>query len=76
MEEEEDMLDLAALLQENSRLGGAARPHPLAVFAAAHLCGSLAGCQIVLGTHLEGLVVRLPAVTRNFYVDGHVPQPH
>nr|CAG4635144.1 EOG090X0GMO [Alona affinis] len=34
------------------------------------------GCQIILNHDLEGLVVRLPSVTRNFYVDGHVPQPH
>lgn len=51
---EDDMLDLAALLQENSRLG----------------------CQIILDKHLEGMELTLPAVTRNFYVDGHVPQPH
>ena len=34
------------------------------------------GCQIVLSTEMEGLRVELPAATRNFYVDGHVPQPH
>eukprot|EP00946_MAST-07B_sp_MAST-7B-sp1_P002098 g2098.t1 len=34
------------------------------------------GCQIVLTTAMEGLKVELPAATRNFYVDGHVPQPH
>eukprot|EP00050_Salpingoeca_kvevrii_P014864 m.40999 g.40999 ORF g.40999 m.40999 type:complete len:166 (-) comp6026_c0_seq1:130-627(-) len=54
LEEEEDMLDLAALLQENSRLG----------------------CQINLTKELEGMVLRLPQMTRNFYVDGHVPKPH
>ena len=53
-EEEEDMLDLAPFLQENSRLS----------------------CQIILSKELDGLVVRLPSATRNFYVDGHVPKPH
>ncbi|KAI9561799.1 hypothetical protein GHT06_012760 [Daphnia sinensis] len=34
------------------------------------------GCQIILSHELEGMVLKLPSVTRNFYVDGHVPQPH
>ncbi|XP_023572929.1 ferredoxin-2, mitochondrial isoform X2 [Octodon degus] len=51
---EDDMLDMAPLLQENSRLG----------------------CQIVLMPELEGAEFTLPKVTRNFYVDGHVPKPH
>ncbi|WAR24434.1 ADXH1-like protein, partial [Mya arenaria] len=29
------------------------------------------GCQIVLNKELEGIEVKLPPVTRNFYVDGH-----
>lgn len=53
-EEEEDMLDLAPFLQENSRLG----------------------CQIILTKQLEGARFVIPKVTRNFYVDGHVPEPH
>ncbi|KXJ19302.1 adrenodoxin-like protein, mitochondrial [Exaiptasia diaphana] len=53
-EKEDDMLDMAPFLQENSRLG----------------------CQIILSKDLEGLEVTLPKATRNFYVDGHVPQPH
>ncbi|XP_044165403.1 adrenodoxin-like protein 1, mitochondrial [Acropora muricata] len=53
-EKEDDMLDMAPFLQENSRLG----------------------CQIILAKDLEGLEVTLPKATRNFYVDGHVPQPH
>ncbi|XP_062304452.1 ferredoxin-2, mitochondrial [Osmerus eperlanus] len=53
-ESEDDMLDMAPLLQENSRLG----------------------CQIVLTQELEGIELTLPKVTRNFYVDGHVPKPH
>jgi len=53
-EEEEDMLDLAPFLQENSRLS----------------------CQILLTKELDGLTVRLPSATRNFYVDGHKPKPH
>ncbi|KAG6925993.1 ferredoxin 1 like [Chelydra serpentina] len=53
-EREEDMLDLAPQLQENSRLG----------------------CQIILTKELEGAEFTLPQITRNFYVDGHVPKPH
>lgn len=53
-EEEEDMLDLAPFLRENSRLS----------------------CQIILTKELDGLVVRLPSATRNFYVDGHKPSHH
>ncbi|CAH1773547.1 unnamed protein product, partial [Owenia fusiformis] len=53
-EKEEDMLDMAAFLKVNSRLG----------------------CQIILDKHLEGMELELPKATRNFYVDGHVPQPH
>ncbi|KAL8604762.1 Adrenodoxin, mitochondrial [Nucella lapillus] len=34
------------------------------------------GCQIILTKELEGMEVILPPATRNFYVDGHVPQPH
>lgn len=34
------------------------------------------GCQIILKPELEGMVVSLPKFTRNFYVDGHVPEPH
>ncbi|XP_060082069.1 adrenodoxin-like protein 1, mitochondrial [Ylistrum balloti] len=53
-EEEDDMLDMAVFLKENSRLG----------------------CQIILNKDLEGIELGLPQATRNFYVDGHVPQPH
>ncbi|KAG9277498.1 ferredoxin-2, mitochondrial [Astyanax mexicanus] len=53
-EREDDMLDMAPMLQENSRLG----------------------CQIILTPELDGMELTLPKVTRNFYVDGHVPKPH
>ncbi|XP_073320566.1 ferredoxin-2, mitochondrial [Pagrus major] len=53
-EREDDMLDMAPMLQENSRLG----------------------CQITLTRELDGIELTLPKVTRNFYVDGHVPTPH
>ncbi|XP_003741253.1 adrenodoxin-like protein, mitochondrial [Galendromus occidentalis] len=53
-EREDDLLDLAPFLKENSRLG----------------------CQIILSKELDGLRIQLPRATRNFYVDGHVPQPH
>ncbi|KAG8461702.1 hypothetical protein KFE25_001320 [Diacronema lutheri] len=33
-------------------------------------------CQIVLKPELAGMTVSLPKFTRNFYVDGHVPEPH
>ncbi|XP_071119436.1 adrenodoxin-like protein 1, mitochondrial isoform X1 [Haliotis cracherodii] len=33
-------------------------------------------CQIILSKEMEGLELTLPKATRNFYVDGHVPQPH
>ena len=33
-------------------------------------------CQIILNKELEGMTVTLPKITRNFYVDGHVPEPH
>ncbi len=34
------------------------------------------GCQIKIREDMNNMAVRLPAATRNFYVDGHVPQPH
>lgn len=34
------------------------------------------GCQVVASKELDGLRVKIPAATRNFYVDGHVPKPH
>lgn len=54
LEGEDDMLDMAPLLQDNSRLG----------------------CQIILTKEMEGIELTLPRMTRNFYVDGHVPKPH
>ena len=51
---EDDMLDMAPMLQVNSRLG----------------------CQIILTPEMDGIELTLPKVTRNFYVDGHVPKPH
>ncbi|KAF7632957.1 2Fe-2S ferredoxin-type domain-containing protein [Meloidogyne graminicola] len=33
-------------------------------------------CQIILKKELEGMTLTLPKITRNFYVDGHVPEPH
>ncbi|XP_062386915.1 ferredoxin-2, mitochondrial-like [Sardina pilchardus] len=53
-EREDDMLDMAPMLQENSRLG----------------------CQVVFTPELDGIELTLPKITRNFYVDGHVPTPH
>uniref|UniRef100_A0A673Y3T0 Adrenodoxin-like protein n=1 Tax=Salmo trutta TaxID=8032 RepID=A0A673Y3T0_SALTR len=33
-------------------------------------------CQIILTPELDGIGVTLPKVTRNFYVDGHMPAHH
>ena len=33
------------------------------------------GCQLKVDARFDGQVVELPEATRNFYVDGHVPQP-
>ena len=34
------------------------------------------GCQIILAPEIDGIVLRLPRATKNFYVEGHKPQPH
>jgi len=34
------------------------------------------GCQITVEEDMDGAVLKMPAATRNFYVDGHVPKPH
>jgi len=34
------------------------------------------GCQVCIPKGMAGTKVTLPAATRNFYVDGHVPKPH
>jgi ferredoxin len=34
------------------------------------------GCQIILRPELEGVKLRLPRATKNFYVDRHTPAPH
>ena len=36
----------------------------------------VSGCQIILTKEMEGMELTLPMATKNFYVDGHVPQPH
>uniref|UniRef100_A0A5S6QWY5 2Fe-2S ferredoxin-type domain-containing protein n=1 Tax=Trichuris muris TaxID=70415 RepID=A0A5S6QWY5_TRIMR len=33
-------------------------------------------CQIILRPEMDGLTLHLPPGTRNFYVDGHKPEPH
>jgi hypothetical protein len=63
------MLDMAALLKPNSRLGASGKMD-LAPWS------RRAGCQIVLRKDLDGMKLTLPAITRNFYVDGHVPKGH
>lgn len=32
--------------------------------------------QVLITEEMDGMTIRLPAFTRNFYVDGHVPVPH
>jgi len=34
------------------------------------------GCQVVITDVHDGMLVTLPSITRNFYVDGHKPKPH
>lgn len=34
------------------------------------------GCQVIAKPELNGMRLALPAATRNFAVDGHVPKPH
>jgi len=34
------------------------------------------GCQIIVTDEMDGMKVEVPPMTRNFYVDGHVPKPH
>eukprot|EP00197_Chlamydomonas_leiostraca_P002095 CAMPEP_0202858482 /NCGR_PEP_ID=MMETSP1391-20130828/997_1 /ASSEMBLY_ACC=CAM_ASM_000867 /TAXON_ID=1034604 /ORGANISM="Chlamydomonas leiostraca, Strain SAG 11-49" /LENGTH=203 /DNA_ID=CAMNT_0049537405 /DNA_START=21 /DNA_END=632 /DNA_ORIENTATION=+ len=34
------------------------------------------GCQVITTKELDGARVRIPAASRNFYVDGHKPKPH
>uniref|UniRef100_A0A7S3V716 2Fe-2S ferredoxin-type domain-containing protein n=1 Tax=Chaetoceros debilis TaxID=122233 RepID=A0A7S3V716_9STRA len=34
------------------------------------------GCQVILSEKMKGSEIRVPAATRNFYVDGHIPVPH
>ncbi|GBG62117.1 hypothetical protein CBR_g29317 [Chara braunii] len=34
------------------------------------------GCQIIAKKEIDGIRLAIPAATRNFAVDGHVPKPH
>jgi len=34
------------------------------------------GCQVMCNKEMEDCEIRLPQNTVNFYVDGHVPEPH
>lgn len=34
------------------------------------------GCQVKFTKDHDGMTITIPAATRNFYVDGHVPKPH
>ena len=34
------------------------------------------GCQIIVKEEMDGVTLKMPSATRNFYVDGHRPVPH
>ena len=34
------------------------------------------GCQVNLTEDMDGITIEMPKATRNFYVDGHIPQNH
>ena len=34
------------------------------------------GCQLELSESFQDAIIKVPDMTRNFYVDGHVPTPH
>ncbi|KRY88187.1 Adrenodoxin-like protein, mitochondrial [Trichinella pseudospiralis] len=34
------------------------------------------GCQVILSKELDGLIVSIPPISRNFYVDGYNPTMH
>eukprot|EP00343_Euplotes_focardii_P011222 CAMPEP_0205831090 /NCGR_PEP_ID=MMETSP0206-20130828/43080_1 /ASSEMBLY_ACC=CAM_ASM_000279 /TAXON_ID=36767 /ORGANISM="Euplotes focardii, Strain TN1" /LENGTH=39 /DNA_ID= /DNA_START= /DNA_END= /DNA_ORIENTATION= len=34
------------------------------------------GCEVIVTKEMDGMKVQIPAASRNFYVDGHVPKPH
>ena len=71
-EDEEDMLDMAFGLTETYVF-----IRSVAVRLITELCArSRLGCQVLVQEEMEGMKVVLPKATRNFYVDGHVPQPH
>jgi ferredoxin-2, mitochondrial len=74
-EDELDMLDLAFGLTEqyviSSSLSGGGM-----LTAGVCACRSRLGCQVIAAKELDGLKVKLPSATRNFYVDGHKPKPH
>lgn len=73
-EKEDDLLDMAPFLKENSRLGMFIILEK--VFNWINQCYLFTGCQIRLTKKLEGMELTLPQATRNFYVDGHTPKPH
>lgn len=80
-EKEEDLLDLAPFLKENSRLGKQIK-HIKSLKTIYLTLQNIKnnfvflGCQIILTKELDGIELELPQATRNFYVDGHVPESH
>lgn len=34
------------------------------------------GCQVTIDESMDNMLITLPVATRNFYIDGHKPQPH
>lgn len=70
-EGEEDMLDLAFGLTDTRLVNTTTECAGSDVVLFSRL-----GCQVIVEEWMDGMTVQLPAATRNFYVDGHVPKPH
>jgi hypothetical protein len=66
---------MAPFLKDNSRLGSLLTKRYFKKFFFLK-SNNFKGCQIVLKKDLDGIVLTLPKATRNFYIDGHVPEPH
>jgi len=87
-EDEEDMLDEAVCLTASSRLGcqivlskvRALDGVGWIIHSSIHSFHSLLRPFLHPLIHssqdLEGMEITLPAYSKNFYVDGHVPEPH
>ena len=77
-ETEDDLLDEAPFLDVNSRLGCQLIITPAEEGLVREIISILSDiCSSKSSLHpLLLQILRLPRATANFYVDGHVPQPH